>query len=554
MMTTRLLDEYGEPMESRAEIYAPVSTQDPEVTSMFWPDRDSGRKAVTLQKSLTLSAVFRAVSLVSGGAAKLPCVVYERVDGGKSRATSHPIYNLLLYKPCVEMTALTFFETLVGHALTHGNGYAYIKRNGAKPFELWPLNPSMTYPIRRSGELYYVTEIDGELFRLPESDVIHIKGLGFDGLIGYSVLACAQCSFSLGISSQEFGEQYFRKGAMPSAVLETPHKFTDEKAIKRIRDSWEKMHVGLENAHKAVILEQGLTLKPYSVTPKDSQFVELVKANVRDVANWFGVPPHKLGDSEKVAYNSIEQENQSFLDDCLDLWLRKIEAELRDKLLSEREKEVDSHVIEFMRQAFLRADMKTRYESYKIGVDGGWLSANDIRAAENQNSIGSQGDIYRVPLNTAPASKVGTEDDNGGGDRSDVGSEDDNTDKTRDVFNVVRDAGMGRLLRRLAGQADKAANSPDTFGDFLTSFESNNKEIAVDALHPALCVRSGGIGERVMIMSDAAASSVLRFVRKRYYDIYSHAPRSRFSELIKQSSASLFGDAIAANLLEWKVN
>jgi len=364
-----------------------------------WYNTSAGQ--IDKDTALKYSAVFRAVKLISTSVGKLPLFVYKKTDDGKDKAPESPAYNLLRYKPNGEMTAKIFKQTLTGHAVLQGSGYAYIVRDGAgRPQELIPMDPENTYPIREKGILFYVTTVDNEQIKMFASEVLHIRGLGYSGITSYSLLEYADISFNMGLNSQKYSNKFFENSARPAVILEHPQIFNDEKAIKRLRDSWNKMYQGVDNSHGTAVLEQGMKANMLSLSAKDSQLIETMKFSVVDVANWFGLPPHKLGDNSRTAYNSLEQENQAFLDEALDDWLVTWEEECRDKLLTEKEKDADSHIVEFTRQALVRADLKARAEYYTKALSGApWLTINKVRDLESVNSAGPEYDEIILPSN-----------------------------------------------------------------------------------------------------------------------------------------------------------
>lgn len=386
--------------------------EDWETASETWASAAGGR--VGERRAMSYAAVYRAVALISGAVAKLPLVTYRRVVSalgeGKERARDHPAFGLLRHKPCPEMTAFTFKQTLQAHALLHGNGYAYVRRRGnGQPLELLLLSPKLTEPVRREGRLWYVTRASGREFRLPHDDVLHVRGLGGDGLVGYSVLSVARESLGLGLAARRHEAVFFKNSARPGVVLEHPGKLTPE-GKKNLRESWERMHAGVDNHFRTAVLEEGLKAHLLTMTARDAQLLETRQFEIREIANWFGVPPHMLGDTSRTSYSSLEQENQSFLDNGLDPWLCCWEAECWDKLLSEAEKAGEAVVIEFLRAAWVRANLSARGEFYVRMLQAGVLCANEVRGLENLNPIPG-GDVFRVPLNMGQATKV-----EGGGD------------------------------------------------------------------------------------------------------------------------------------------
>lgn len=388
----------------------PLSDPDDWLYDALGAGESSSGIRVSREKALTYSAVWRAVTLISSTVAKLPLYVYRRAGKAKEPATAHPAYRLVRFNPNAEMNAFAFWQTLMGHVLLDGNAYAYIFRSGdAAPVELIPLAPDSTYPVRENGALMYVVKTGTEWRRLLPENVLHIKGLGYDGLCGYSVIAKARDSFGLGIGARRYQEVYLKNNARPSAIIQVPKLMKPESQRELLRQ-WNELHQGLDNAHRTAILTEGATLNPFSINARDSQLIETRAFEIREIANWFGLPPHKLGDSSRTAYNSLEQENQSFLDDTLDPWLVAIEQECRDKLLAEREKDSDSHLFEFLRQALVRADIGARFSAYHIAINDGIYSRDEVRSMENANAIpdGLGADFYSQ-LNMAPLSKQSEE-------------------------------------------------------------------------------------------------------------------------------------------------
>jgi HK97 family phage portal protein len=342
---------------------------------------------VNRKVALTYSAVWRAVNLIATSVAKLPLHIYRRTGSGKERDTRHPSYSYLRRAPNSALKAYDFKCALQAHALLHGNGYAYIDRDAAgRCTGLYPLDSVSTYPVRENGRLWYVTDRAGTMARHYPDNILHIRGMSFDGLVGYPVIEAAAEAIGHGVGMRRHGAVFFRNGAKPLVVLEHPGKLS-EQARANLRSGWERMHTGVENAHRTAILEEGLKAHALSISARDAQLIESRQFEVREIANFFGVPPHKLGDSARTAYNSLEQENQSFLDDCLDAWLVQWEEECATKLLSEEEKERDSHIVEFTREALVRANLDAQGRFYAVALDKGFMNRDEVRAKLNLNPI-----------------------------------------------------------------------------------------------------------------------------------------------------------------------
>ena len=362
---------------------------------------DSGLN-ISYTSALRYSPWWRGINLISRDVAKLPFQVYKRNGEGKDKALNHPAYPLLRRKANPDLTSFTFIQTLTANAMGAGNGYAFIDRDrDALPRELRWLNPLDTYAVRENQRLFYVTMIDNVWRRLLPENVLHIRGLGFDGLGGYPVYKLAADSLGLGMGAQKFSSVFFKNNARPGVVIEVPGVMDKDKQLTLL-DQWNRMHSGLENAHRAAVLTMGAKVNAFAHNAKDSELLETRQFEIREVANWLGVPPHKLGDTTRTAYASLEQENHSYLVEALDPWLCTWENECNDKLLTEAQKQTESHFTEFNRNALVRASFAERMAGYNTALQGGWMNRNEVRAKENMNPLeGSEGEKFYVPLNMA---------------------------------------------------------------------------------------------------------------------------------------------------------
>ena len=364
---------------------------------------------VTPDSSLQATAVFACVRCIAESSAILPLILYRRMEErGKERAVGHPLYGLLHDSPNPEMTSVEYRETLTGHLATWGNCYSNIvwSRSGY-PMELWPLRPDRMTVKRENGQLRYIYRLpDGEERALRYQDVWHIRGLGSNGLVGYSPIALAMQAVGLTLAAEEFGGRFFGNGASPGGVLEHPGALSDE-AHSRVRKSWEEMHRGLDNSHRVAILEEGMSYKQVGIPPDQAQFLETRKFQISEIARIFRVPPHKIADLDRATFSNIEHMSIEFVTDTLMPWLVRWEQRISLSLLTptERNEYFAQHLVE----GLLRGDTTSRYQAYQIGRQGGWLSANDIRELENLNPIDG-GDVYLVPLNMVPADQVGQMD------------------------------------------------------------------------------------------------------------------------------------------------
>ena len=391
----------------------------------FYTGRTTAGKAVTQRSAMQMTAVYSCVRILSEAIASLPLHLYRYTDsGGKEKATDSPLYFLLHDEPNPEMTSFVFREAMMTHLLLWGNAYAQIIRNGkGEVTALYPLMPDrMTVDRDENGRLYYeyiVSSDDAPInkkstVRLPPFDVLHIPGLGFDGLVGYSPIAMAKNAIGMSIACEEYGSKFFANGAAPSGVLEHPGTIKDP---SRVRESWTQTFGGSSNAHKVAVLEEGMKYTPISISPEQAQFLETRKFQIDEIARIFRVPPHMVGDLEKSSFSNIEQQSLEFVKYTLDPWVSRWEQNLVRSLLTTDEKK--KYFIKFNVDGLLRGDFKSRMSGYAIGRQNGWYSANDIRELEDMNKIPKElgGDRYlcngnMVDINNAGNYNSGGESEN----------------------------------------------------------------------------------------------------------------------------------------------
>jgi HK97 family phage portal protein len=396
----------------RALKFGPVHPRDPVLAAWFGGAETAAGITVDETTALNCSAIWAAVRVLSETIGALPLLLYRRLpEGGKVRAPEHPAYRLARDEPNPEMTAIVCKETLQAHVLLWGNLYAEIERDGAgRPVALWPLPPNRVTPDRdEGGELIYVlTRNTGGQITFRSENVLHIPGLGFDGLTGYSVVTMARESFGLGLATERYGAGFFGSGSLPGGVLEHPGALTKE-AKRNLRESWEEMHQGAKRAHRIAILEEGMKFHALGIPPEDAQFLETRKFQVTEVARWFNIPPHMLRDLERATFSNVEQQALDFLTYSLTPWLVRWEQEFKRKLLTAADR--DTFFFEHLVDALLRGDTLTRYQAHKIALDSGFKNIDEVREIENLNPLpAGQGKVYRVPLNTAPVGATAEEE------------------------------------------------------------------------------------------------------------------------------------------------
>ena len=381
--------------------------------SFLFGGSTSGNR-VTEHSAMQMTAVYACVRILSEAIAGLPVHLYQYTDkGSKEKAVKHPLYFLLHDEPNPEMTSFVFRETLMTHLLLWGNAYAQIIRNGkGEVLGLYPLMPNrMTVDRDDRGQIYYqyqVSDSDAPTMKegtvnLKKEDVLHIPGLGFDGLVGYSPIAMAKNAIGLSIATEEYGAKFFANGATPGGILEYPGTVKDP---DRVRDSWNKGFSG-RNSHKVAILEEGMKYTPISISPNEAQFLETRKFQIDEIARIFRVPPHMVGDLEKSSFSNIEQQSLEFVKYTLEPWLMRWEQSINRALLSANEK--STYFVKFNVDGLLRGDYQSRMNGYATARQNGWMSANDIRELENLDLIPEEdgGDLYLINGNMTKLADAG---------------------------------------------------------------------------------------------------------------------------------------------------
>lgn len=354
--------------------------------------------------AMQTTAVYACVRILSETLAALPLQLYRYTPGGKERVYDHPLYHILHDEPNPEMTSFIFRETLMSHLLIWGNAYAQIIRDRLGRVQgLYPLRPDkMTVCRDESGQIYYIytkTSDENPAIKpygqvpLRKYEVLHIPGLGFDGLVGYSPIAMARNAVGMTMACEEYGASFFANGASPSGVLEHPGVLKDP---AKVRDSWNAVYQGSANAHKVAVLEEGMKYQQIGIPPEEAQFLETRKFQLNEIARLYRIPPHMIGDLEKSSFNNIEQQSMEFVKYTLDPWVIRWEQAMQKALFLPEEKK--QYFLKFNVNGLMRGDYESRMTGYSIGRQNGWLSANDIREMEDMNPVPDEegGNLYLV--------------------------------------------------------------------------------------------------------------------------------------------------------------
>jgi HK97 family phage portal protein len=358
---------------------------------------------VTPDSALRNTAVFSAVTQIAGDIASLPLILYRRLPGGgKERAFDHPLYPILHDLPNDEQTSMEWREMLQAHLLLRGNAYCETmwNRDGSVS-QLIPRHPDRVRPYRRVSQdgvtaiWYEYRPITGPIRQIAPGEMLHLRGLSSDGLVGLSPIALMREAVGLGMAAEEFESRFFSNDATPGVVLKHPAVLKEE-AAKRLKQNWQEMHSGLPNVGKVAVLEEGMSVEKLGMTNRDAEFLSLRKYQVEDVARIFRIPQHKIGALERSTNNNIEQQAREYVFGCLLPWAVRWEQVIARDLLSAKARNV--YFVEFLFDAMLRADTATRFNAYTQAVGGPWMAANEARVLENLNPDPNLDEVLR-PLN-----------------------------------------------------------------------------------------------------------------------------------------------------------
>ena len=383
-----------------------------------WPfvfGRSSAGKNVNEFTAMQTTAVYACVRILAESIASLPLHLYEYDGQGQKKAPEHPLYFLLHDSPNPEMTSFIFRETAMIHLLLFGNSFSQILRDGmGRVVGLYPLLPNhMSVDRDENGEIVYTyTPINdsnpkiksGRQIKLRRQDVLHIPGLGFDGLVGYSPIAMAKNAVGMTLACEDYGSAFFVNGARPGGVLKHPGVLKDP---SKLRDSWQAVYGGTANTGKVVVLEEGVEFQSISIPPEEAQFLETRKFQIDEIARLFRVPPHMIGDLEKSSFNNIEQQSLEYVKYTLNPWVVRWEQSLQKALLNPAER--GKYFIKFNVDGLLRGDYQSRMAGYAVARQNGWLSSNDIREMENMNPIPDEegGNLYLINGNLTKLKDAG---------------------------------------------------------------------------------------------------------------------------------------------------
>jgi HK97 family phage portal protein len=379
--------------------------------------------AVTPDTAMQNTAVFACVKVLSETLASLPIHIFRFEGNKRIRVPEHPLSKILSLLPNAEMTAYTFIETAMIHLLTYGNFYAQIVRNGkGQPLSLYPLLPQNMDVSRdtTTGRLVYTYTRNYDEYGkpgitvIPNRDILHVPGLGFDGIMGFSPISMARNAIGMGIAVEQFGSSFFANGALPAGVLESP---TAVKNPDKLKESWNTQFGG-GKAHGTALLEEGLKYHTITIPPNDAQFLETRRFQTEEIARVFRVPLHMIGDYTHATFSNVEHLSLDFVKFSLTSWITRLEQGFEKALLLPSEQ--GEYFIKFNVDGLLRGDYQSRMSGYAVGIQNGFMSVNDIRDLEDMNEVPEErgGNIYMVNGNMKSLKDVmlsGTENEQEGG-------------------------------------------------------------------------------------------------------------------------------------------
>lgn len=423
MIATALASMFG---DRAATSIDPLHPRDPALVKMFGlgGNAKSGVR-VDGETVLSLAPVLRGVDIIGNALMKVRPHIFKRLAQGgeddKERDRSHSSWKFVTKRAHPLISAGFFRKTLTSWAILRGNGLAYVHRDGAgRILHGLPLLPDRSgmaifrrgtqligeADVQEDDEIRYWTIVGGAVRRLLPENVIHIKGLSNNGFWGYDIVDVLCETFGSAIATRDFGSQFFGQGAMPGGIVFAPAglKEAQQKAFaEKVRTASQ----GLGKAHRLMILEDTAKYEQISIDPEKAQLLGTRQFSLGELAAAVRIQPHKIGDTSRASYNSLEQSNQEHLDDDLDPWLQVWEDELEHKCLTEREKDTETHLVEFNRKALVRVNLQARTQRHQFERQNGMKTANQILRQENEPPIGAVGDTYMVPANMTVLDKDG---------------------------------------------------------------------------------------------------------------------------------------------------
>ncbi len=429
------------------------------------------------------SALYAGVGVIAETIALLPWHTYEREGENRRRRTSNQVSRILNVAPTDELTAGVFRETIISHAILWGNGYAWIEKDvGGRARGLHLITPDRVTPKRNeAGRIVYEVRNDsGGNSLFPSEEIFHVRGRGFDGIMGYSLVWLAARSLGLAISTEEFGADMYTNGVFGSGVLEHPGRLGDD-AHNRLKKDFDTNHVGQGRRHRPIILEGGMQWKQTAISPEDAQLLQAREMNVNEIARWLRLPPHKLGDLRRSTFTNIEHQSREFVGDAILPWTQRLEQEANVKLLRRQNAYTKLDV-----NGLMRGDSQAQAEYFQKLAGIGVYTINEIRALQDQDPIGPDGDKRLVPMNMTTIERVGEEEQQQAAAPVQELTEAQQAAHVRAITNVI-DRSYRKQRHRAVSAVKRYRDDREGFSEWLNTFHSDDFKAAYrDALRPML--------------------------------------------------------------------
>lgn len=447
-----------------------------------------GAVKVTNDTMLGSAAIWYAIQTISGDVAKMPLDPRrEMADGrGSEVVRDSDAYRLLRDEPNGYQTADVFKEMLQSHALSWGNGRAYIRRRAGRPVELIPIMPDRTCTEMVEGVKYHITmpleddpiafqsglerirsgEWPREVIVIPDSQVLHLMGFSRNGYVGLNIADVARDSFGLELNAQRYAKTGMARGFTNRLMLTAPEgKMRDEDEARKFLDEFKRRNTMAGDAETVGMLREGITASVLSMSNTDAQFIEGRKFSRQDIMLWFGLS-HLPGDDSSVSYNSLEQKQLAYLEQCLDRWLVKWEMQCDAKLRTAAEKRMGGTYFKFNRGSWLRTDMQTTANVITSLVRSKIINPNEAREKLDMNPYDG-GDEFTNPAISADVPDSGQNPDDSGqnGDDSDQNTTDNDTNQTQNKRREMLAVESKRVIK-----GTNAENFVDWLDDFYAKW------------------------------------------------------------------------------------
>lgn len=392
-------------MEQRARIENPaVPLSSANVLSALGMEQSTPAGVhVSNHKALGITAFWAGVRIISQTIAGLPIGAFERLDSGSRPAREHNVHRLLHVRPNPHMTPYTLKELRTAHMITWGNSYCEIEYDRAnRPIALWPLLPDRTDVEIVNGKKMYWTMVKGAKVWLASDRILHVPGLGYDGLKGYNVVHMHRNSLGLTMAADEYGARFFGNSGRPSGILTHPGK-PEPPEREQYRQEWGQVHDGLTRSQRTAVLWGGMDWKPISIPPDEAQFLETRGMQIEEVSRILNINPILLQHFQKATTwgTGVGQFLTAYAKFTIAPWLVRDEDSFNYDLFSEAER--GRMYVKYNLNALLRGDAKEQAEVLEIKHRNGIINADEWRELDEDNPLpDGQGEVYFVPLNWIP--------------------------------------------------------------------------------------------------------------------------------------------------------